>query len=120
MTEYTSRNRLDHVSTVAMTLALNSFEGITTTESCCGHKETPFWICFSAERVDCLPPVLYWFSLYPQWHVDVRTDKTKRVQFKAIGPVGAYREAMEIAEAILHQGPDWYYLVWLYIKEHHD
>jgi hypothetical protein len=122
--EYTSRHKLDHISTVAMVLALNSFDGVRTTESCCGHGHHAFTIEFSVEKIEDLLPLLYWFRKggipehpHTDWEIRVSTDAAERIEFQLKGPRGdrAYKEAVEIAEAILLKQGGWHRLLWRYI-----
>jgi len=63
---------------VALCDAMNRFEGIRTNESCCGHGKDNFRIWFSAESLDVLPPLLYYFASCHSgvygWSVRVKTD----------------------------------------------
>jgi hypothetical protein len=58
--------------------ALNSLDGITTVESCCGHSKEPFRIWFHADNVDDVVPVCYFSSVCHTgrtgWRVIVGTD----------------------------------------------
>ena len=126
---YKSRHRLDHQSTVGLTLALNAFPGIRTTESCCGHGTRRFWISFRAETIEALGPLLWWFRhdhpkhKYNGWDVVARASEDKQeTHFFLRGPTGdaGYKEAIDLATMILHEhvGGGWYRLIWLYILEH--
>jgi hypothetical protein len=44
---------------VELVEAMNNFDGIRTTCSCCGHGKTPFRIFFLADSLDALRPLLY-------------------------------------------------------------
>ncbi len=99
------------VEVVALVDAMNTYPGIRTTESCCGHGEYPFRIWFKARSLAVLPALLYWFdgchSGFYDWRVVVVTDCTQSpVDFLVEGPIGesAYQEANEIAEMLQFQG----------------
>jgi hypothetical protein len=124
---YKSRTRLDHQSTVGLALALNSFPGIHTTESCCGHGMHHFWMAFEADTVQALGPLLWWFRhdhpkhKYNDWRVVVRASEDKQdISFFLQGPSGerAYAEAIDLATKMLEAQSGWERLVWLYIREH--
>jgi len=85
---------------------INRFPGIQTICSCCGHNKTPFHIWFTAKSLICLPELLYWFDGchcgYYDWQIFVETDCAKSpVHFCIEGPVGAYKQADEIATLIV-------------------
>lgn len=89
--------------------AINKIKGIRTVESCCGHGETPYHIWFTAERLDCLPNLLYWFAGchcgYSGWAIKATTDCAKSpVIFCIEGPEGeiAYEQSKEIAKFIVN------------------
>ncbi len=49
---------------------INEVEGIETTESCCGHGESPCCIWFKADNIECLTK--FWYKyLYgnPNWRI---------------------------------------------------
>ena len=85
--------------------AMNAFPGICTVDSCCGHGREPFRIWFKAESLEALPDLLFLFDgchtgLYG-WRVIAVTDcGAGPVTFFAEGPVGAYKAAEGIAEAM--------------------
>lgn len=57
--------------------AINSFPGIRTLDSCCGHNHLPMCIYFDAEELAALPPLLYWFDACHSgeyWPVRAFTD----------------------------------------------
>ena len=93
---------------VSLVRAMNTFPGITTFESCCGHGKTPFLVCFTAESLEVLPDLIYWFEgchlgIYG-WRVEVTTDCSRRpaaflVESTEKGEA-AYREAEQIAKAM--------------------
>ena len=90
---------------VALCDAMNRFDGIQTYESCCGHGKDAFCIWFSADSLEVLPPVLYWFDAChggANWSVHVTTDcayspATFRAESSAWGDF-AYEEAGDIAK----------------------
>ncbi len=90
--------------------AMNIVKGISTFESCCGHGNHPFRIFFSAESLEVLPPLLYWFdkchSGVDGWRVEVSTDcSMSPATFMATSTTKgekAYAEANEIAEIIIN------------------
>lgn len=91
--------------------ALNRLSGITTTESCCGHGNTPFQVWFT---VDCTDPELYLGlgilsrCLCVKYHADpvarftceLYHDDTYDVSFLLEGPSGGYTIADELAATI--------------------
>lgn len=84
--------------------AMNLVAGIRTIESCCGHGERPYQVYFTANSLDSLPTLLYWFAGchcgYYGWNVFAKTDcAMSPVMFRVEGPVGetAYSQAVEIA-----------------------
>lgn len=88
--------------------AMNRFEGIETTESCCGHGEKPYRIWFNAKDLDALPPLLYYFdgchSGSYGWRVIARTDCSMApANFMVEGPIGekAYQESEKIAKLMI-------------------
>lgn len=87
--------------------AINRMPGIITHESCCGHGKTLYHIWFSAESLEVLPPLLYWFAGchcgFKEWQVIAVTDcAMSPVTFMIEGPIGeqAYKEAKKIAELL--------------------
>lgn len=111
MVEYVNRHRLDR-EVIGLVLALNSFKGIHTFESCCGHAEGPFWIVFQADSFEDLACVLWWFRdghelhEYRNWHITVSTDPdAETIYFQLDGPTGerAYEEANALATLILNR-----------------
>ncbi len=89
----------------ALCEALNRLPGIRTTESCCGHGESPFRIWFMADSLDALPRVAYWFdgchSGEYDWRIIASTDcGMSPISFMAEGPVGDYAGAEIIAEKL--------------------
>ncbi len=85
--------------------AMNGLSGIRTFASCCGHNEHPFRIFFSAESLEALPPVAYWFarchSGVKGWGIIAHTDcGMAPISFIAEGPVGDYAGAEKIAAVI--------------------
>jgi hypothetical protein len=96
---------------VALCDALNHLDGIRTTESCCGHGERPYWICFVADSLEALPQLLYWFDqchTFPGWCVVAQTDcAMSPATFRIEGPSGGsgYDQAEKIAALIeVHEG----------------
>jgi len=92
---------------ISLCKAINSISGLQTTESCCGHGDTPFRVWFTTEDLDALPDLLYWLNYCHSgcsgWQVTVTTDCVKSpVSFCIEGPVGAYKEAEKIASLIYH------------------
>jgi hypothetical protein len=75
MVEYKNRDRLDR-EVIGLVLALNSYVGIRTCESCSGHGDHPFWVEFLAHSPESLAEVLWWFrkSLGMSWRVFAKTD----------------------------------------------
>ena len=87
--------------------AINTFSGIETTESCCGHGKYPYNIWFKAKDLKSLPPLLYWFDSchcgFYGWEIIARTDcGCSPVIFMIEGGIGeaAYKEAEKIAQLI--------------------
>lgn len=86
--------------------AMNLYPGIETYESCCGHGDRSFCIWFTAESLDVLPNLIYWFVACHSgcnWPVCVKTDCTAApATFFVEGPVGekAYEQAEIIAECL--------------------
>lgn len=88
--------------------AMNSFRGIRTNDSCCGHGARTFAIHFrvTGDYNKNLPPLLYYFdgchTRVSGWRVEVYTDCSAiGVSFMATAKsVGeeAYEEANRIAE----------------------
>jgi hypothetical protein len=79
---------------------MNKVPGIVTVCSCAGHGEDAFRIWFQADKIECLPDLLYWFdnchSGCPGWKVVVYTDCGKSpATFMVEGPVGeqAFKDA---------------------------
>ncbi len=90
---------------VALCDAMNRFDGIQTSESCCGHGERPFHIWFVATEIDVLPPLLYYFATchsgVPGWSVQAETDcGMSPVHFMVEGPTSDYAGAGRIAECM--------------------
>lgn len=93
---------------VSLVKAMNTFPGISTFESCCGHGKNEFCIWFTAESLEALPALVYWFAACHSgvygWHVEVATDCSQRpVSFLAESRkkgAAAYREAEQIAKAM--------------------
>ena len=86
--------------------AMNKVPGIRTIESCCGHGKTPYHIWFKANRLTSLPALLYWFMGchcgFYGWKVQATTDcGCSPVTFMLEGPVGAFKEAEDIAKLIM-------------------
>ena len=85
--------------------ALNLFEGIKTIESCCGHGDRPYKIWLTADRLSCLPPMLYWLDPchngHGGWSVVVTTDcGMSPVVFRITGPCmndGGHEQGVKIA-----------------------
>lgn len=89
-------------------LALNSYPGIRTSCSCCGHGKDPYRIWFSVDSLVNLPAVLYWFarchSGHAGWRVLAETDcAMSPAHFLVEGPVGddGYQQAKEIARLLV-------------------
>lgn len=71
---------------IALCDALNALPGITTFESCCGHRERPFRVWFFALSVAALEPVMH--ALDHQWKVLLsHVDCPYRVVFLLEGPI---------------------------------
>ena len=127
--EYVNRHKLDR-EVIGLALALNSFEGIHTFESCCGHGRGPFWIVFRAESFESLTHVLWWFRQgnelhqYRKWYVTATTDQSMDVvYYRLSGPSGekGYEEANTLASLILDRVPNghkaWLNPLWAQLKE---
>lgn len=99
---------------VSLVRAMNVFPGIQTFESCCGHGKNPFCVWFTAESLEVLPALLYWFqrcqSCSPSgvggWQVKVSTDCSQHPAcfLAESGSVGkdAHAEAEIIAMEMLN------------------
>lgn len=90
---------------IVLCRAMNNLQGITTTESCCGHGKEPFQIWFKVDKLSDLPKLLFHFDAchcgFDGWFVDVMTDcGMAPVHFRVNGPKGAYAEADKIAHLI--------------------
>src|SRR5262245_19934666 len=86
---------------IALCDALNTFPGIRTIVSCCGHGERPFRIWFMARFLAALPPLVGCLRGYEDWRCTVETDDTASItRFLIEGPVGrkAIREAKDMAK----------------------
>lgn len=84
--------------------AINRFEGIRTTESCCGHGDEPFRIWFAVRDLVDLPPLLFWLDgchngVYG-WHVVVYTDCSMAPARFMIESTSKGKEAYEEANKI--------------------
>jgi len=94
----------------ALCEAINLFDGIQTTESCCGHGKQPFaiWIAVDRDNIHKLAPFLYFIDSChahgaEDWACKVYTDCAgKRTSIILEGPIGdtAYQEADSLAEQI--------------------
>ena len=90
--------------------AMNLIEGIETTESCCGHGDTPFRIWFDVKDIRALYPIVrsidprYSGRWMERWSCEVvSTDiPNNAVVFALRGEVGSdtYDEANHIADFI--------------------
>jgi hypothetical protein len=88
--------------------AINRFEGVRTTESCCGHGTEPFRIWFMVRDLVDLPPLLFWLDgchtgVYG-WQVIVYTDCSMAparfmIESTSMGDE-AYVEAEQITECM--------------------
>ena len=88
--------------------ALNTFPGVSTTSSCCGHGNDVFNIWFVVECLENLPELLYCIDgchsgIYG-WNVEVTTDcgmqpVSFRLHSEALGNK-AYAEAIKLADFI--------------------
>ena len=86
--------------------AMNSMDGIATTESCCGHGKVPFRVYFTVEKIENLLPVLS-EAREIGWRCYAQTDSFETdvwfvLESISIG-VKAYGEAEEIAKFIQRQ-----------------
>jgi hypothetical protein len=123
MVEYKNRDRLDR-EVIGLVLALNSYVGIRTCESCSGHGDHPFWVEFLAHSPESLAEVLWWFrkSLGMSWRVFAKTDVDKRqVYYRLEAPGGdqTFEEADALATQILDRGGrhhEWMNHLWKQIK----
>jgi hypothetical protein len=93
--------------------ALNSFPGVATYESCCGHGKTEFHIWFAVDYAEIrLPPLLYWTNachslLSDSWIIEAQSDcDMQRTTFLLRSPNRgrqAYLDSREIAVNLLAQ-----------------
>jgi hypothetical protein len=91
---------------LSLVQAMNSVPGVETVESCCGHGRRPFRIWFCISNLEHLSVICSyvspWHTKFKGWKVEVRAgDFLSPVVFCLEGPVGAYKEAEEIAACIL-------------------
>ena len=47
---------------VELCAAMCRMPGIETHESCCGHDKNPYRVWFTADGLESLPRLLYWFD----------------------------------------------------------
>lgn len=88
--------------------AINTLEGLTTIDSCCGHGDREFSVFFIADSLNALPTLLYHCDpchVGFQWDCFVRTDcamspVTFKLRSRSVGDI-AFQEANIIAEQIL-------------------
>jgi hypothetical protein len=90
---------------VFLCIALNKLPGIKTVSSCCGHGIKPFYISFTAERIDDILPVCYWSDPchlgFPGWIVAAVTDcSMEKIMFVLEGRPFAYAAAHKMAQCI--------------------
>lgn len=99
---------------ISLCRAMNTFPGIVTTESCCGHGKRPFRIWFLAETVEALPALLWCLDACHSglhgWSVRVSTDcVADHATFTVEGPCGDYAAAEAVArfmtEAVADRAP---------------
>ncbi len=86
---------------IALCDAINTFAGIRTILSCCGHGRQPFLIWFIARSLAALLPLLGCLRGYDGWRCEVETDDSVSIaRFIIEGPVGrqAYRDANDMAK----------------------
>ena len=88
--------------------ALNQLPGVKTTSSCCGHGAKPYRIFFTVEKLEHLPPVLYYFDVChcgrSDWRVFACTDCGMSPAYFCIeGPCGegAFNDSKLIARLFL-------------------
>jgi len=90
--------------------AINSLEGIQTTESCCGHGTHPYMIFLVTEDIGYLPDLLYYIDVchtgFSGWQMRVYTDCSKcypvLMLTKEVSE-STYEEAKIIAKLILEK-----------------
>ena len=85
--------------------AVNKLSGIETIASCCGHGKHSFCVWFVVKHLKYLPRLLYYLDVchcgFSGWQTTVTTDcAMSPVHFCIRGPVGAYDQAVRIAELI--------------------
>jgi hypothetical protein len=94
---------------IALCEAMNRYDGIMTTGSCCGHDLghgiQPFRVFFHAESLESLPLLLYGVDACHSgvrgWKVVARTDcAASPTSFLLEGPIGDYKGAERIAEVL--------------------
>ena len=93
---------------VKLCKAINLFEDdFFTVESCCGHGKSKFMVFFHVINIEPLRRILYYFDAchtFPGWEVTVYTDcGMSHTTFLIEGPIGAYKEADEIARMITEE-----------------
>jgi hypothetical protein len=90
---------------VPLVNALNIMRGIVTVESCSGHGNASFYICFYAETVNAVQRLFDLISSRRGWRIifeAVGTEGKRSFMFTLKGPMGerAYHEADELAATI--------------------
>lgn len=95
---------------VALCDAINRIPGLRTTESCCGHGDSPFRVFFAVDDPKRFPVLLYYLDpchVGFRWPCLVRTDCGMSPAYYYIesGVKGqeAYDQANEIAQCIHEQ-----------------
>ncbi len=89
--------------------AINLFgDNFFTIESCCGHGKTKFQVFMRVTNLKALPRILYYIdschSGFSDWRMIVYTDcGMSYPTFLLEGPIGAYKEANEIARMITEE-----------------
>jgi hypothetical protein len=80
--------------------ALNLLPGIRTFESCCGHGNNEFLICFEADTIESLRPLLVAIDERP-WRVEAHwASGGNALYFNLLGPVGAYADSRSLGLAL--------------------
>jgi hypothetical protein len=94
---------------VELVNALNTFPGVETTSSCCGHGNDVFNIWFAVDDLDDLPEMLYHIDVCHSgvggWSVEVTTDcGMSPVHFRLHSETkgeAAYSEATKLAKIMM-------------------
>ncbi|KKL56769.1 hypothetical protein LCGC14_2242080 [marine sediment metagenome] len=98
---------------VNLCVALNTLNGITTQESCCGHGDDPFRIWFVSDTIESLASLMEILAktgkhnVTSPWTVTVIIEywshkrRAHPVVLLLEGPVGGYKEAEDVATLIL-------------------